>query len=279
MAKEPNVERYRVPRKSDIPNATLVWWVINHFHLRNDSIQPIDDVMQHGFMALIRANRGYKHVKSKFSTYATVALRREIRRIFGYGIIHIPPHVMPDIIAYKHAEKYFLLRGIPASEQDIADKANLTPERFLAARRYIVCENITSLDDVEDPKNQQPSELIEKLRNSLKLLDDRTSEIMHLRYGIGHPPHTLEEVGAKFKLTRERVRQIEAMAIRKLEHYITRGPLIPITSSVDVAASIPTHEKRREKRLSRKAKRLVRKIYQAKFYLRRLEQQQQMEAV
>ncbi|MHC4759185.1 MAG: sigma-70 family RNA polymerase sigma factor, partial [Planctomycetota bacterium] len=178
--------------------------------------------------------RGYK-----FSTYATWWIRQAITRaIADYArTIRIPVHMIETMSRLRNATKALLQRlGREPKIEEIAEEAGMTLEE---ARRVMkISKHPISLDrpigdsedsyfgdfieddDIESPVSSATQGMLkERIDHVLKTLSYREREIIKLRYGIGDGyTYTLEEVGRIFKVTRERVRQVEAKAIHKLQH-------------------------------------------------------------
>jgi len=198
------------------------------------------DVIQEGNTGLMRAVDKYEYKRGyKFSTYATWWIRQAITRAIAdhARTIRIPVHMIETMsrlrtIQRDHVQKH----GVEPSIDDLAAAAGLTVEetqRVMRISRAPVSidrpvgeeEDSAFGDFIEDDRQPIPSEtagqdmLRNRIEQVLKTLTYREREIIKLRYGIGDGyTYTLEEVGRIFKVTRERVRQVEAKAIRKLQH-------------------------------------------------------------
>jgi len=198
------------------------------------------DVIQEGNTGLMRAVDKYEYKRGyKFSTYATWWIRQAITRAIAdhARTIRIPVHMIETMSRLRNIQKEILQRtGIEPTTEELAEKAGLAP---LEVRRVLkISRSPVSLDRpvgesedcyfgdfLEDDSQDAPSDtaaqdmLKSRIENVLKTLTYREREIIKLRYGIGDGyTYTLEEVGRIFKVTRERVRQVEAKAIRKLQH-------------------------------------------------------------
>ncbi|HWL09256.1 MAG TPA: sigma-70 family RNA polymerase sigma factor, partial [Planctomicrobium sp.] len=193
-----------------------------------------------GNTGLMRAVDKYEHRRGyKFSTYATWWIRQAITRAIAdqARTIRIPVHMIETMSRLRRVSKTLVQElGREPTVEEVAEAADVNVEE---ARRVLkmartpvsldkpVGENDDSLfgDFLEDtseynPVSQAAQEMLkDKIDQVLKTLTYREREIIKLRYGLGDGyTYTLEEVGRIFKVTRERVRQIEAKAVRKLQH-------------------------------------------------------------
>jgi len=198
------------------------------------------DIIQEGNTGLMRAVDKYEYRRGyKFSTYATWWIRQAITRSIAdhARTIRIPVHMIETMSRLRNASKHLLQRlGREPKIEEIADEAGMDIEE---ARRVLkISKHPISLDrpigdsedsyfgdfiedeDIESPVTYATQEMLkERIDLVLKTLSYREREIIKLRYGIGDGyTYTLEEVGRIFKVTRERVRQVEAKAIRKMQH-------------------------------------------------------------
>ncbi len=200
------------------------------------------DVIQEGNTGLMRAVDKYEYKRGfKFSTYATWWIRQAITRAIAdhARTIRIPVHMIETMGKLRAIQKQMLQEtGVEPTIEEVAEKAGLTlaeTRRVMKVSRAPVSldrpvgdnEDSYFSDFIEDTRQQVPSEeaasdmLKQRIEAVLKTLSYREREIIKLRYGIGDGyTYTLEEVGRIFKVTRERVRQVEAKAIRKLQHPI-----------------------------------------------------------
>ena len=203
---------------------------------------PFLDLIQEGNAGLMRAVDMYEYRRGyKFSTYATWWIRQAITRSIAdqARTIRIPVHMIETMSKIRNASKKLVQeKGREPTTEEIAKEANLsvgeTRGVLKMARHPIsldrpVGESEDSYfgDFIEDEGAESPvtaatqEMLKDKIEQVLDTLTHREREIIKLRYGIGNGfTYTLEEVGKIFKVTRERVRQIEAKAIRKLQHPI-----------------------------------------------------------
>ena len=198
------------------------------------------DIIQEGNTGLMRAVDKYEYRRGyKFSTYATWWIRQAITRAIAdhARTIRIPVHMIETMSRLRAAGKILHQRlGREATVEEIAKEAEMSVEetrRVLKISKHPVSldrpigESDDSYfgdfiedDDVDSPVASATQEMLkERIDIILKTLSYREREIIKLRYGIGDGyTYTLEEVGRIFKVTRERVRQVEAKAIRKLQH-------------------------------------------------------------
>ncbi|HEV2294807.1 MAG TPA: RNA polymerase sigma factor RpoD [Tepidisphaeraceae bacterium] len=198
------------------------------------------DIIQEGNTGLMRAVDKYEYRRGyKFSTYATWWIRQAITRAIAdhARTIRIPVHMIETMSKLRNISKALMQElGREPTIEEIAKRAKMSvseTRRVLKISRHPISldrpvgesEDSYFGDFIEDEKADNPVEsatqemLKDKIEQVLKTLTYREREIIKLRYGIGDGyTYTLEEVGRIFKVTRERVRQVEAKAIRKLQH-------------------------------------------------------------
>ncbi len=198
------------------------------------------DIIQEGNTGLMRAVDKYEYKRGyKFSTYATWWIRQAITRAIAdhARTIRIPVHMIETMSKLRNIQKTILQEtGVEPTMEELAEKAGMSlPDvrRVMKISKQPVSldrpvgesEDSYFGDFIEDESQEAPSTtasndmLRQRIEAVLKTLTYREREIIKLRYGIGDGyTYTLEEVGRIFKVTRERVRQVEAKAIRKLQH-------------------------------------------------------------
>lgn len=206
-----------------------------------------EDIAQEGFIGLLKAVDMYDPERGfRFKTYATWWIEQRMRRAIADGdrLIRLPVHVYEKVVRIWRARaKWTLAHGRPPSQDELANAVGMEPEKLVKLIWHVeateclegddlVGDDMTLMSNVADPAPTAfdivlYQELKGRCHDILETLTPREADIIRSRFGIDldQEEYTLERLGEKYGLTRERIRQIEAKALKKLRHPVRRERL------------------------------------------------------
>lgn len=222
--------------KNRLVECNLRLVVFNARHYRSLGV-PVEDLIQEGNIGLIRAIEKFDYrMGYKLSTYATWWIRQSMARAVADQSrnIRLPVHMSDTLSKYRRTRNQLLQElGREPKEEEIAEAAGMTIEKVrdcsvlssdtVSLNTTVNEDESTVLMDMITDESQQSqednvirNELTDALYNALDTLTERERDILKCRFGFDGSPMTLEELGRKYRVSRERIRQIEKKALRKM---------------------------------------------------------------